>query len=114
MNRTFKFTLLALAIAPLCATAAQAETIYLKCGEGSDITTIVVDLDKHTVNDRPAEITPISIDWHNINDIADVHMHIDRTTGSLGMTAIFPQQNNRRYTAPDKQCSAVSAPATKF
>jgi hypothetical protein len=95
------------------ALPVRAETIFLKCG---DMDTLSVDLAAHTVNNTPASITPIEIDWHNINQYADVHLHIDRTSGSYSMSGTYfrPEGNIPiPYSAP-VSCTSVTAPATKF
>jgi len=62
---------LAICIAALTAShSAQAEIIFLKCGSMNIIT---VDLTKHTVNNKPASITPVAIDWHQVNKYGDSH-----------------------------------------
>ncbi len=116
MNRTSKIALLALAIAPLCATAVQAETIYLKCWADDDPgAPLVIDLTNHTVNGEPAVVTPVSIDWDANNSVIDTHYHIDRATGTETVTGIIHHGGEDRI-APSltHQCVSVSAPATKF
>lgn len=113
MNRAPKIALIALTIAPLCATAAQAETIYLKCPSNMEFTN-VIDLTNHTANGLPAVITPLAIDWDINNNIGDIHYHIDRAAGTETATGIFHLGGDRPAPASTYPCVSVSAPATKF
>lgn len=116
MNRTSKIALLALAIAPLCATAAQAETIYLKCmNDGQEFGTFPVDLANNTAQGKPAVITPVAIDWDNNNQYGDAHMHIDRAAGTFFSSGVAHTRNGDMAMPPTQgSCTAVAAPATKF
>src|SRR6516225_1915225 len=78
--RLKRIAFLVAAVALATSTATHAEMLYLKCG---DYNLFAVDLTNHTVNGKPAEITPISIDWHTVNSFGDSHMHIDRAAGTL-------------------------------
>ena len=82
---------------------ARAETIFIKCG---DFNVITVDLTAKTVNNIPASITPISIDWETHGAFV-VHIHIDRTAGTE--TFEHHGQRGRPYA-----CKTVKKPATKF
>jgi hypothetical protein len=112
MNHTFKFTLLALAIASVCATAAQAETLFLSCGKYH----FAVDLASRTVNGKPAEVTPMTIVWDNDNAMGNVHFVIDRSTGALTETATLHQPSGDISMRPvgDGTCTKESAPEMKF
>ena len=95
------------------ASPARAETIFLKCGQ---MNLLAVDLTNHTVDGKPADITPIAIDWHNANQYGDVHLHIDRTAGTLTMSGTYfrPEGNIPIPQGVPDTCTAESAPATKF
>lgn len=84
------------------SAAAQAEVLFLKCGEFDIIT---VDLTKSTVAGIPARITPLSINWDPPGDFP-VHDHIDRSAGT--MRTVF------KRTDVTETCTAVSQPETKF
>jgi len=99
-------------------TAAQAETIFLKCG-AFDL--LSIDLTKHTVNNRPADITPAAIDWHikkdvSSNETSDTHWHIDRVAGTFVVSSVvfMPNGNNLNIPPTSGTCAAMSKPATKF
>jgi hypothetical protein len=113
MNRPSKVALLALAVASLCATAARAETIYLKCPPEM-AEPYVVDLTNNTVNGVQAVVTPISIDWDMNNNVADIHHHIDRAAGTETMTGIVHLGGDRPAPTFTSPCVSVSAPAAKF
>ena len=95
--------LAALTISP----PAHAETIFLKCGEYS---TWTVDLTGSTVDNIPANITPLAIDWETgpaQGGAFVVHFHIDRVAGTQTV-------EHHGQTFPPVPCTAVSAPPTKF
>jgi hypothetical protein len=77
---------------------------------------LAVDLTKHTVNNAPANITPVAIDWHNINQYADVHLHIDRTAGTLRTSGTYfrADGNIPIPQIPIESCTVGKAPPTKF
>jgi len=105
--------LVALAVLAASSHAARADTIFLKCGT---MNMVAVDLTKHTVDDKPASITPISIDWENANKDGDVHLHIDRTAGTLTISGTYYTQNGNipiPSGSPDT-CTVSSPPSTKF
>lgn len=111
--KRFPFAL-AICFAALTAShSAQAETIFLKCGPMDMIT---VDLTNHTVNNLPANITPVAIDWHNGNAYSDVNFHIDRTAGTLRTSGIYHTQNGDIPIPRDADtpCTVGRAPARKF
>jgi hypothetical protein len=120
MNRPSKIALLALAIAPLCATAAQAETIYLQCGQDS----FTVDLDNKTVNGAPAEISPTQITWTRTDIIPGppgwsqtLFYELDRVSGSVSWYGVMTEpsgQKRRANNTATLQCERAQAPATKF
>lgn len=107
-----------LAAASIVSTAAQAETIFLKCA-AFDL--ISVDLTKGTVNNKPANITPAAIDWHiekqiSSDETSDTHWHIDRVAGTFILSSVVfrPGGNNLNIPPTTGACTAVSKPATKF
>jgi hypothetical protein len=115
-TRTVVFFLLAAALS--ISTAAQAETIFLKCGS---FDLLSVNLTNHTVNNRPASITPAAIDWHikkqiSSNESGDTHWHIDRVAGTFTLSNVVfrPNGNNLNLPTTTGTCTAVSKPATKF
>lgn len=112
MNRTTT-TLFALALASLCSTAAQAETIYLKCGTKFSFD---VDLTNKTVNNNPAIITSTTIVWDANNSLGSMHWVIDRATGALTETATLHQPSGdiSMPTFADGICTKEGAPETKF
>ena len=91
---------------------AQAETIFLKCGDG----TLSIDMTNHTVDGKPANITPLQIDWHNVNQYGDVHVVIDRTAGTMTTSGTYfrPEGNVPIPCIAPVSCSVVDQPATKF
>ena len=102
-------------------TAAQAETIYLQCGQAS----FTVDLTNKTVNNKPASIDATSIDWNDPPqthtrpdgglDTVTLFQHIDRVQGtySFRIQVEFPGGVNPGRTNTFS-CTVGSAPATKF
>jgi hypothetical protein len=96
----------------IASSSARAETIFLKCGS---MNVLAVDLTNHTVNNYPASITPVAIDWHQINQYGDAHYYIDRTAGTLTSsgTYYFPS-GNRPIPVSTDTCSVVSKPPIKF
>lgn len=113
VNVGARAALLALALLVASPRIAQAETIFLKCGP---MNILAVDLTNQTVDNKPANITPIAIDWINANQYGEVHLHIDRAAGTLTMSGTYFRSNGNipiPHVAPDT-CTAVSAPSTKF
>jgi hypothetical protein len=104
------------------STAAQAETIYLKC-DGSGVSVVVsVDLTNHTVDNRPANITVAAIDWRYkqpVNDgsaMGETHWYIDRGAGTftLNSTVFLPDGRTLSIPPATGTCAKVSMPATRF
>src|ERR1700682_593573 len=85
-NILFGLAVFLLATTLIASRPARAETIFLKCGS---MDVFAVDLTKHTVDNAPANITPVAIDWHNVNQYADVHFHIDRTAGTIRRSGTY-------------------------
>jgi hypothetical protein len=101
-------------LALAASTAANAQTIFLKCGAMDVIT---VDLAKSTVNNKPANITPVAIDWENENDsLGIVHIHIDRSSGTLSTTGTYhlPSGDTPIPRTTDDACTVSNQPSTKF
>ena len=121
MNRTSKITLLALAIAPLCATVAQAETIYLKCSADGSEQIVTIDTTANTVNNISAKINATSIEWYENQDAGsgasvETFYKIDRTTGVYEELNRyhFSSGNIQNHPGPTQSCVPTAAPATKF
>ena len=112
LNDGVRVTLASLAVLLASSQMAIAETIFLKCDQMDMFT---VDLTKHTVNNGPANITPIAIDWDNINKFADVHLHIDRATGVLTTSCVY-YRDDGDVPIPESttDCTKDAAPDTKF
>jgi len=102
-KQTMVIAILLVPALTVASGSARAETIFLKCGVMNPFT---VDLTNHTVNNEPANITPLSIDWETHGDFV-VHLHIDRTAGTLTI-------RHSGRTFPADPCTVVSQPATKF
>jgi hypothetical protein len=102
MSRDIKFV-------PFCVLAtilpascpARANTIIFQCG-----ISFAVDLKNNTVNNQPATINAIAIDWHLTPEPADdtgvIFYHIDRTIWSqlFGIRMTFrprPMNLQQRY-----------------
>lgn len=108
-----------LAIALGVSTAAQAETIYLKCGA---MGVLSVDLTKHTVDNRPANVTVAAIDWRIKQQVtggsepSESHWHIDRVAGTfaLSQTVFLPDGRTLSIPPTTGTCAKASKPATKF
>ena len=121
MNRDIRIKIIAFwlsAAALIGATAAQAETIFLKCGS---FDLLSVDLTNHTVNNRPASITPAAIDWHikqqvSSDETADNHWHIDRVAGTFMLSHVVfrPNGNNLNLPSETGTCTVTSKPVKKF
>jgi hypothetical protein len=93
------------------AAAARAETIFLKCGPMNVIT---VDLTNQTVNNKPANITPVAIDWQSANQYGESRFHIDRTTGILTTSGTyFTSNGNIPMPQGNDPCTVVS-PSKQF
>lgn len=58
LGRIAAITLCGLAMPLAVSLPAQAETIFLKCGDG----TMSIDMTNHTVDGKPANITPLQIE----------------------------------------------------
>ena len=95
--------LAASAVFAASSQVARAETIFLKCG---DFNTFTVDLLKSTVDNYPARITPLSIEWQNTGGDFVVNNYIDRATGIMTMSH---HGHQFKHT-----CETVSQPPTKF
>lgn len=96
-------------------SAAQAETIYLKCYntafQKDDLHTI--DVTSNTADGNSATITPILFHWVQKNDNgSSTAYNIDRTTGTLTLQATIPGVGETGVVT--KSCTVGSAPATKF
>lgn len=101
---------LAICIAALTASSsARAETIYIKCVSGDLYT---VDLTNKTVDNHPANITPLSINWDRHNGALVAHHHIDRTAGTL--TVAYENNGQGQGASRPSACKTVKKPATKF
>ena len=96
--------LAALVVMAVSPQLARADTLFLKCGTFSPLT---IDLTRNTVNNIPANITPISIDWTNSQGEFPVNLHIDRVAGTLTF------EHHGTHFGPET-CAAVSQPPTKF
>jgi hypothetical protein len=109
--KRFPFAL-AICIAALTAShSAQAETIFLKCGT----TIFTVDLAKSTVNNAPANITPLEIDVHTVDQYADMHVRIDRTAGILRLSGVYLRADGNIPIPPHTEnCAITRTPKTKF
>src|SRR5271157_591995 len=70
LNGRICVTLAALAMLAASPQAARAETIFLKCGSWD---VAAIDLTNRTVNNIPADITPVSIDWDKVSKGGGVH-----------------------------------------
>lgn len=104
LNRAVRVMPAASALLLLSFQVAQADTIFLKCG---NMDTLTVDLTNKTVDNVPASITPLSIDWSDTTGAFVLHLHIDRTAGTLTM-----EHHGHAYAAGT--CAPVSQPPTKF
>jgi hypothetical protein len=114
INYDIKIKTIALCVLATALTAswsARAETIFLKCG---NMDTITVDLTKNTVNNQPANITPIAIDWDYVNKYGDVHYHIDRTAGTLRYSGTYYTQNGDTAIPQSTDPCTFGSPPTKF
>jgi hypothetical protein len=108
-----------LATALSVSTTAQAETIFLKCGT---MNILSVDLTNHTVNNKPANITPAAIDWRikqqviGGNEPSESYWHIDRVVGTftLSQTVFMPDGRTLSIPPTTGTCATTSKPATKF
>jgi hypothetical protein len=107
-----RVALVALAMLGASSQVALAETIFLKCGES----TFSVDLKKGTVDNTPANITPLAIDWANVNQYGDIHIHIDRAAGTLTESGTYHTQSGDIPMPPPAPvtCTKSSATSTKF
>jgi esterase/lipase superfamily enzyme len=106
---------LSLASSATFATAAQAETIYLKCYntdyQKDDLHTI--DVANSTVDGNAATITPILFHWVRTAENGSIMTYnIDRTTGTLTLQGMIPGVGETGVVT--ESCTAGSAPATKF
>ena len=107
MNHDIKIKAISFCVLATALTAswpAQADTIFLKCGTFNIFT---VDLTNKTVQNIPASITPLSIDWQNTGGEFVVHFHIDRAAGTLTV-----EHHGQNF--PPDTCAIVSQPPTKF
>ena len=103
-------TLAALAMLAASPQAAWAETIFLKCGSWD---VAAIDLTNRTVNNIPADITPVSIDWDKVSKGGGVHVHIDRVKGTMTVSGTY-KAGNTPITPMTDTCTVVSQPQTKF
>ena len=112
-NYQIKFLVSCLLVTALASPmSARAETIFIKC-EYIDI--LSVNLTNNTVNNTPADITPIAIDWEIINQHGDFHFHIDRTLGTLTTSGTYYRSDgNLPMPQSTVSCAAVDKPTTKF
>jgi hypothetical protein len=100
-------------VALTAAWPARANTIFLKCQNLTD--PLAVDLTNNTVNGKPVTITPIAIDWDNVNQYGDGHQHIDRATGAITTSGThYRPDGNIPIPQSTTTCDAVSVPSTKF
>jgi hypothetical protein len=105
-------TTITLAAMMAVSTAAKADTIYLKC---ENFFPFAIDLTNKTVNGNPATITPIAIDWVNVNQTGEIHSHIDRTNGTLLIFGTYHlPQGDTPVPQSTYNCEVQSAPQTKF
>ncbi|HTW34633.1 MAG TPA: hypothetical protein VMD53_08445 [Rhizomicrobium sp.] len=99
-------------VSSTAAWSAKAETIFLQCGS---MDVMAVDLTNKTVNGKAATTSPMAIDWDNVNDVGDVHLHIDRTAGTLTISGTYYRSDgNVPIPSSTYNCAIVNAPATKF
>lgn len=110
--------------AGLLAIPAQAEEIYLKCGNEYP-EHFVVDTERNTVNNNPARINQTTISWEVTQVIpgspgfSETRYHtIDRQSGVHSYYGVMtePDGRQRRSNGPPTQipCEKESKPATKF
>jgi hypothetical protein len=112
----------ALVVLTLLVASSQvtwAETIFIKCvapeHPNSGGPTYAIDLTNHTVDGKPATITPLSINWSDSNQYGDVTYSIDRATGIYTTSTVYHMPSGDRHM-PEYHCTCtqVSAPPTKF
>lgn len=115
MMRDYQIKFLAsclLVTALASSTLARAETIFIRC---EYIDKLSINLSKNTVNNTPADITPIAIDWEIANQYGDFHFHIDRTLGTLTTSGTYYRPDgNVPIPRSTVSCTPVDKPATKF
>lgn len=108
-----------LTIALSFSTTARAETIFLKCG---NIDVLSIDLTRHTVDNRPANITAAAIDWRTKQQVtggsepSESHWHIDRVAGTFTLSNTVFLSDGRTLSIPPTtgSCVKTGKPATKF
>jgi hypothetical protein len=126
MNRRIACVALGVRASLSAAGAARADTLYLSCtmSGGARQEALTIDLERNTVNNRPATINPTAIDW-SVTIGGDstgyvrsgkVTDHVDRTAGTLTEYATYYLSNgNTQSSNPDTgPCTKAAAPATKF
>lgn len=112
LNGSASAMFVALAMLVAGPQVARAETIFLKCGQMNMIT---VDLTNKTVNNIPANITPVAVDWNNRNQYGESHFHIDRTTGEMTTSGTyFTANGNIPMPQGTDTCTIVVSPQKQF